>query len=412
MEYLKFILTSALFLLNIFTPSALSAEGITILQLNGRTELLLDGEETAEHTYIELSLKGEAEIELTDGTGSRIFNFFAGPNPEKIFLYKSLTELTPSKIIIRDSGKGFDLTSARKTVISSGQAPLPADIGHIIFSDFRPADGRDWIVYSWNIIPEVLIFDTSDYNVQARLFKRLAFFVEKPGYTGRLVPNTELEGKHGWNAHDYKPEDLADFFNKAENTGFRLNNEELELRDILLDHGILRKTGEGDFSPGTGAVLSVSRETEKSWRYRFLTHECLHGIFFTDSQYKAEIYKVFGELTDEETEFWKHLLDYRRYDINNTYLLINEFMAYSLQQPKEEVNEYFKGFLFRKMTEARPYESKFVEEFDKNFPDSFINGVSKLEEILYNRTGRIAGHLANLFPVEIKDGFFDLFPPI
>ena len=270
-----------------------------------------------------------------------------------------------------------------------------------------------WNVYEWNLIPQVLIFDTADYETQARIFKRLAFFVEKPGYTGRLVENAELEGKHGWNAHDYKPSDLADFFTLAEETGFTLNKEELELKQLLLDHGIIQgDAGSTSFSAGKGAVLSVSRETLPNWRYRFLTHECLHGLFFTDENYRKEITEAFYNLEEEEIEFWKHLLDYRQYDVDNEYLLVNEFMAYSLQQPLDEVDEYFKGFLYTRMIAARPWEKVFVENFDRRYTTSFTSAVLRLEKILYTYTGRASGHLANLYPAELNESFFDLFPPI
>ena len=263
------------------------------------------------------------------------------------------------------------------------------------------------------MVPEVLIYDTADYRTQARIFKRLAFFVEKPGYIGRLLENSELEGKHGWNAHDYRPEDLADFFSLADETGFILNNEELELRKLLVNHGIIMTNGDTPaYSAGTGAVLSVSRETLPDWRYRFLTHECLHGLFFTDPGYRADMTRAFSTLQQEEIEFWKHLLDYRQYDVENDYLLVNEYMAYTLQQPPEETDEYFKGFLYTRMIAARPYESGFVENFERNFSDSFATSVFNLENILYSYTGRTSGHLANLYPAELRDSFFDLFPPL
>ncbi|HAK46672.1 MAG TPA: hypothetical protein DCO79_12245 [Spirochaeta sp.] len=396
-------------------PFILTAEGITILRHNNRTELLIDtaGILKPENSYIELEIAGEGTIELNNGQESKILRFSAGKKAEKIYLHTDLTRIFPESISITETNKDFDILSARIIYEQQPSSVHPADIGHIIFSNFAENNPEGWNVYSWNLIPEVLIFDTVDYVVQSRLFKRLAFFVEKPGYTGRLVPNEELEGKHGWNAHDYRPEDLAEFFNMAEKTVFPLNREELVLRTLLLDHGIIKTAdSKGGFEAGRGAVLSVSRETLPNWRYRFLTHECLHGIFFTDSVYRDEMREAFAELKPEEVEFWKHLLDYRRYDVDNSYLLVNEFMAYSLQQPVEEIDEYFKGFLYKRMIAARPYESDFVENFDRNFPDSFTSAVTKIEKILYSHTGRISGHLANLYPAEVESSFFDLFPRI
>ena len=405
--------TAAAVLTILLFPLQLSAEGITILKQNMQTVLLIDGSYGAPSPGIELELIGGGRLNLTDGENSADFRFSTGRKAEKIYLYKELTGLFPEKIYISDTDGEFDFLSARIITEYPEKGIKPADIGHIIFSDFNPPKGTGWNVYSWNLVPEVLIYDTADYRTQARIFKRLAFFVEKPGYIGRLLENSELEGKHGWNAHDYRPEDLADFFSLADETGFILNNEELELRKLLVNHGIIMTNGDTPaYSAGTGAVLSVSRETLPDWRYRFLTHECLHGLFFTDPGYRADMTRAFSTLQQEEIEFWKHLLDYRQYDVENDYLLVNEYMAYTLQQPPEETDEYFKGFLYTRMIAARPYESGFVENFERNFSDSFVTSVFNLENILYSYTGRTSGHLANLYPAELRDSFFDLFPPL
>ena len=387
-------------------PAGLSASGITILKHNNQTELLISRTESTADSGIELEITGEGIITLINGGQTNELRFSTGGRREKIYLYQNFAKLIPEKIIITGDDSSFDLFYGRIQPRSAETRPVPADIGHIIFSDFTTDGLNDWTVYSWNLVPDILIFDTLDYDVQSRLFKRLAFFVEKPGYTGVIVSNEELEGKHGWNAHDYKPDDLADFFSKAEEKDFILNKEELYLKKLLLSQGIIAESsGPAPYKAGKGAVLSVSRETEANWRYRFLTHECLHGIFFTDIAFKSDIYDVFAGLSPEEKEFWKHLLDYRRYDVSNEYLLVNEFMAYSLQQPMNEVNEYFKGFLYKRMTAARPNETGFVSEFERNFPESFIASAAKLEKVLHAHTGRITGHLANLYPAELKDSF-------
>lgn len=402
-------------IISITTTILASAEGITILRHNNKTELIVNsaGLNSPENCSIEIELAGNGRLRLKNSQDLKEILFSTGKTAEKIYLHTNLTGFFPETISISETSDEFDIISASIIAEHQESGIQSADIGHIIFSDFESTKNNNWHVYSWNLLPEILIFDTLDYETQSRLFKRLAFFVEKPGFIGRLLPNTELEGRHGWNAHDYRPEDLADFFTKAEALSFQLNEEEELLKDILVNHGIIKAEALGSkFSAGTGAVLSVSRETLPNWRYRFLTHECLHGIFFTNSEYRLSMYKAFSELAPEEVEFWKRLLDYRHYDVENTYLLVNEFMAYSLQQPIEEVDEYFKGFLYKRMVAARPYESDFVANFDKNFSNSFTSAVTKIEKILYSHTGRISGQLANLYPVEVKDSFFNLFPSI
>ena len=360
--------------------------------------------------YLELTVSGKGRISFGDGDSD--LNFSTGGKPEKLYIHAGFTGgLLPEKISLTgEDGSAYDLISAAVNSTAGNTGPLPADIGHIIFSDFSGARDPRWELYSWNLDPEVLIFDTADYEVQSRIFKRLAFFVEKPGFVGTLVTNERLKGLHGWNAHDYRPKDLALFFSRAEEENFGLNPEEISLRSILLDNGVIIRKAGGGFSGGGGAVLSVSRESPPDWRYRFLTHECLHGLFFTSGSFRAACADVFNSLDPEEIEFWKRLLDYRGYDVENSYLLINEFMAYSLQQPLEEIDDYFKTFLYLRMGAARPYEKTFISEFELSHPDSFTDSATALEDVLYRYTGRPAGHLANLEPSDLDPGFYDLFP--
>lgn len=410
MHRLIFLITSAL-VLSISGLYASETSGrTTILKHEDETILLIDAHPEEETPLrIEIELSGTGIMTMSDSTETVKLRFSAGGDKNLISIYEGTAGIFPEKISI--AGGDFDLFSAAVVGNSDMREPIPADIGHIIFSDFNSGRNPDWEIYRWNLIPEVLIFDTADYAVQARLFKRLAFYVEKPGFVGTLVSNENLEGRHGWNAHDYKPDDLAAFFSKAEDEGFSLNPEELLLRSALTDSGIIIENA-GEYLPGHGAVLSVSRETTANWRYRFLTHECIHGIFFTNDSYRKDIEAVFNNLDSDEVEFWKHLLDYRQYDVSNTYLLINEFMAYSLQQPAAEADDYFKGFLYRKMIAARPWEKEFVDDFERTHPDSFRNTVAELSKILASYTGRQAGHLANLYPAALSESFFDLFPPV
>jgi len=384
----------------------------TILKHENQTILLIEKDrKTDQPPGIVLELSGFGTLLLESGTETEILEFSVGDIKESISIYEGTTGIFPEKIIISGS---FDLFSAGVFQATDSSVPMPADIGHIIFSDFSLKRNPEWELYSWNLLPEVIIFDTADYSVQARLFKRLAFFVEKPGFTGTLVSDKNLENRHGWNAHDYKADDLAAFFSKAEAENFQLNSEELMLKDILLERGIITESTEGGTSPyqeGKGVVLSVSRETLPSWRYRFLTHECLHSIFFTNKTYREDIGNVIAALAPAEIEYWKRLLDYRRYDVTNEYLFVNEITSYSLQQPMDETDDYFKGFMSRRMVAARSYEKEFVDNFLRTRPSSFTQTASALGDVLRAYTGRGPGHLANLYPADLPSSFFNLFPP-
>jgi hypothetical protein len=218
--------------------------------------------------------------------------------------------------------------------------PVPADPRIIL--DYPRESWRDprYEIFRWENFPSILILDTADYGVQDRLLKRLAFFVEKAGFRGRLASDRELAGLHGWNAHDYRAEDLARFFDTAEKSGFPLLSEERELLAVLFDAGILLRT-DGGITDGEGAVISVSRESPGYLRELFMAHEGFHGLFFIDSEFRDFSRSRWNGLSPEARRFILSFFDYQHYDINDEYLVINEFMAHCLQQPASRAAPYF-----------------------------------------------------------------------
>ena len=168
----------------------------------------------------------------------------------------------------------------------------------------------------------LLIFDTATYAIQARLFRRLAFFVEKRGFRGRLLGDEELAGLRGYNAHDYAAPDLARFFTLAQRQGVALNEAELLLRDIAVTHGIVQPDPDGGWRTGAGAILSISQASHAQLRDLLLRHEALHGLYFTHARYREAVWAA-----------WQQLTDYPD-------LVVNEFQSYLLQQGANRVG-YF-----------------------------------------------------------------------
>jgi hypothetical protein len=211
---------------------------------------------------------------------------------------------------------------------------------------YPEGDWRDsrYEVFQWAGFPSLLIFDTQNYAVQDKLFKRLAFFVEKAGYRGRISTDAELDGKHAWNAHDYRAEDLAAFFAAAEAIRFPLLKEEKEVEDILLAAGILVKNG-GKIAAGEGAIISLSRESSDTLRRQFMAHEGFHGLFFIDKDFRAFSKDRFDHLSPVAKRFILSFFDYQHYDIEDSYLMVNEFQAHVLQQNASQAAWYFGGNL-------------------------------------------------------------------
>ena len=224
---------------------------------------------------------------------------------------------------------------------------------------------RRFEVFRWDAFPEILIFDTADYAVQDRLLKRLAFFVEKAGFRGRLAGDAEIAALHGWNAHDYRAEDLAAFFELARKSNFPLLGEERELEAILLGTGIIKKNSASEIIPGRGAIVSLSREsdkTDKGLRPRFMTHEGFHGLFFIDEDFRNFCRRRWEIFPSSAKRFLLSFFDFQAYDTKDPVLVINEFMAHVLQQPVPQIAWYFGDYQPNRMISVSPWRASALPE--------------------------------------------------
>ncbi|WP_407398703.1 hypothetical protein [Treponema sp.] len=231
-----------------------------------------------------------------------------------------------------------------KNKFSKVLVPIKTDLGFIM--DWPQDNWRveDYELYEWYQFPGVLFFDFADYRIQNQFFTRLAYFVEKAGYKGTLVGNDFVENKHGYNAHDYKPEDLAAFFTVAAIQEFPLNDRECLLREILEANKLILKNSDGTYSAGKGAVVSFSRESPRYLRYTFLAHESWHGIYFIDEDFRNIVSACYGMFDPASMEFLKTFWETQPglgYDRTDEYLMQNEFMAYIMQQSFSNIAPYF-----------------------------------------------------------------------
>jgi hypothetical protein len=278
--------------------------------------------------------------------------------------------------------------------------PIPADLGAVLA--FSPAHWRqaDYEVFRWSAVDSILVFDTASYDVQDRLFKRLAFFVEKTGYAGTIPEMESIAGLHGFNAHDYRAEDLARFYLAASSRGVSLLPEELALREFLLASGVLEGSG-SSLRPGSGGVLSISRSSTPASRQRFLTHEALHGLYFTSASFRAGASAIWEASSDGLEQFIRLYLSWPdwSYDLDNPYLLVNEFMAYLLQYREGEVKKelFQRGLAW--LGERFPERRAWLAEFAEGGLEELLAAYRGLEEQLWRELGARGGDLSRLRPV-------------
>lgn len=349
----------------------------------------------------------EKQNRILFSAGSRIVGWRVSPILQTAWLPSFL--LSPSGVLPRTL-KPLEFTGSLRSMrvfpslavpcadAANPRSPVTADPHAVIEWPQDRWRKADFEVFSWDLFPSVLIFDTADYGVQARLFNRLAFFVEKTGYRGRLLSDAELSGLHGYNAHDYRAESLAEFFETARKEEFRLGSEELELRDILLAEGILVLRGES-IEAGAGAVVSISRESAEYLRYLFMAHEGYHGIYFTRPEFREAVAGAYRETDPRALGFLRGyftVVDTLGYDVNDSYLMENEFMAYLMQQPLAKTAPYFTGVINeRYLRYGGPEE--YSDHVMSTGASDFEVAAAKLNGFVFSRWGLSGGRVGSWF---------------
>jgi hypothetical protein len=322
---------------------------------------------------------------LLPGGEERAYRLRCRPSGTTTVLDEGLIPANAEKVIL-SAPKGVSMLA-----FYSAELPPPdyelADLGRVLLDD---APAGEYSLYRWDMLPSVLVFDFKDYATQDRYMKRLAFFVEKVGYRGVLAKDEEIAPLHGWNAHDYRAEDLAAFFQAARAKSFPLGKEEKDLESLLLSSGIIKEEG-GELEPGSGAIISVSHETEEGLRWKLAVHESTHGILFVDPDYRRFVQGLWASIDPGEKWFWRTYLGWALYDISSSYLISNEFQAYLLQQPPNAAREYFEKRKSSELLEKHPEMQEKVDAYMAEYGDRFEERAKDLESWLYAKYAVRAG---------------------
>lgn len=300
-----------------------------------------------------------------------------------------------SRLELMNQAQALSSVILRSTHIAGKEIlePVRTDPGLIL--NYKTSYWRtlDYEVFEWDRYPGILFFDTRNYDVQDNFFRRLAYYVEKAGYKGRLLTNQELEGKHGYNAHDYSAESIAGFFNKATEIGFKLNPEEELLKKILIHNGFFEVEG-NYLKANEGGLVSISQESQPWLRSTLLAHEGWHTIFFRDAEFRNYVSAVYYTMDPDSRAF---LIDYFKsqeslgYDTNDEYLMNNEFMAYIMQQKLSDVSEYFVHLANRgTVIKYTPDLAAYIRRSQgKGFEDAAL----ALNDFVFDKYGIVCGNI-------------------
>lgn len=217
---------------------------------------------------------------------------------------------------------------------------------------------------NWRLVrlagqPAVLVLEFPNLLAQGHALNRAAALIEKGSASRDHVPDdaalASLIAKGGDNAstyflgHDYSSVGLARFFNLALAQQVALNAEELRLRGMLVEAGLLVE-GQGGLVSGAepGALVTFSalqaddpatkpdESVDAARRASVLRHELSHGRYFTDARYREHCAFFWRSLlTEAERQSWRRYLAAQGYDAHNEDLMINETQALLMHTPDE-----------------------------------------------------------------------------
>jgi hypothetical protein len=282
-----------------------------------------------------------------------------------------------------------------------GTSPLVADLGTMLYTPPKNWRKGEYEIFAFNHFPDILYIFSSSNEVQSRFLRRLAFFVEKRGFVGRLAHDEELRGLRDWGAHDYKSADLARFFQAAAAERFPLNSHELLLKEILLANGIIRQEGSA-IVEGKGALVGMSLGISADRLPYYLIHETVHGLWFTIPELRDVFRAFYHSLSDIEKSYLKSAFDYREYNVlEDEDLLITETAAYLLQQVPAEAPAYYERTISYWFNHSSSERKREWADFLAKNPAIFERRSAFLQEKLREITGLRAENFFDLLP---KDG--------
>lgn len=308
--------------------------------------------------------------------------------PFNYFSLENNAELV-SSIIMESNAPELITHDGVKTIF-----PLKTDIELILGGKRDNWRCADYELYEWDRFPHILFLDFRNYKVQSDFFLRLSFFTEKAGFRGKILSDEELLDKHSYNAHDYSADSLARFFTSAKKQNFPLNEKELLFREILIANSIIIPDGEF-YAAGNGAVVSIAQESQRWLRRSFLAHEIWHSVFFTDEAFRNAVSAVYYTIDSQSLAFiqgfWKSQPSLG-YNINDDYLMKNEFMAYLMQQPISKTASYFLQIAGRaSVMAAQPELCSYVKHTEgKTFEDA----ARVLDSYAHDNWGLAAGRVS------------------
>ncbi len=352
--------------------------------------------------FVGRTARPTAVLEVSDQTGrSEPFAIMLRPGERELVIHTDLWGLEAESLTVRAVDSEFTFLSiAPIEPARSADDPIPIEMSQLLSYPQEIWRREDFELFSWSLYPRVLWIDSRDYAIQAAMFRRLAFFVEKRDTLGTLLTDDELVDRHGWNAHNYRGEGLADFFNAVETQEFPINDHERTLREIVERHGIIARDDNGRWRAGPGGILGISQESYYELRRLLLIHEAFHGIFYEEPAFRDAVGAYWnGSLDEVERDYWRGFFAWMSYSPSDEYLMINEFQAYLLQQREAAAQWYFRVRVANRLRNARSVGPDAVNAFLQMYPETFVDAAAGINAAVFAIAGMVGGDPFCLYPL-------------
>ncbi|TFH05908.1 MAG: hypothetical protein E4H09_01240 [Spirochaetales bacterium] len=352
------------------------------------------------------AVDAEGPSESTSGVisfGDLLLDVDLRPGTNRVVLYPEVDGVGGERLVITSASPGLAILgiAPKPSQAESALTPVPVDLGTLLRYPTGLWRNVQFELFSWSLYPDVLILDSDTYLTQSRFFKRAAFFIEKRGFRGTLLSDSQLAGRHGYNAHNYSADGLAAFFTSAMAAGVELTDEELVLRRLLIENMIIAAGSEG-YVAVSGGILGISQESAgvPGMRELLLGHEAYHGVYYAEPGYAAEVNESWDRLPEDFRRYWELLLSGMQYDTTDPYLVRNEYHAYLLQQPVRSAIWYFEVRSAERVQRWFPGSAEWVRRFLADNPGAYREQAAAMEERLRRITGLRAGDVWCLEPIQ------------
>ncbi len=205
----------------------------------------------------------------------------------------------------------------------------------------------------WNLQNQskVFVFDFPNLTMQGKTFNRVTYFTEQAVFSSgypKVYNNAEMQEyfdsvrRNQANfafGHDVQVQELVQFFNLIERDKIEIYTEEVQLRNFLLEQGLI-KFWRGFYQAVQPEVVLLSipqlqarRADEpavtETIRRTIFQHELAHAEYFTNEYYANYCRTFWNEsLTDEQRKAFTDFLSNHNYNIYYADLVVNEMQAY------------------------------------------------------------------------------------